>query len=93
MIQSISSSLCDNTDDEDDDICTESFYRNQSVLPLNPSQTNATVSGSLEDRQLFLSDVEILFLFHGLGCLQIELPRIDNREAQNVPMPNPVSCD
>ncbi|KAF7233237.1 hypothetical protein EG68_05152, partial [Paragonimus skrjabini miyazakii] len=83
-------SLCDNTDDEDDDICSERFYRNHSVLPLDPTQTTITVPGSLEDRQLFLSDVEILFLFHGLGCLQIELPKRNNREAQNVPIPNPL---
>ncbi|KAA3672801.1 tRNA-splicing endonuclease subunit Sen2, partial [Paragonimus westermani] len=83
-------SLCGNTDDEDDGSCTESFYQSHSAVPLDPSQTTATVPDSTDDRHLFLSDVEILFLFHGLGCLQIELPRRDDRQTQNVPIPNPL---
>ncbi|TGZ72910.1 hypothetical protein CRM22_001802 [Opisthorchis felineus] len=43
----------------------------------------SVASKCTEGKQLFLTDVEILFLFHGLGCLDIVLPDSEQPETDN----------
>ncbi|GAA36928.2 tRNA-intron endonuclease [Clonorchis sinensis] len=49
---------------------------------LEDSATPVT-SKCTECKQLFLTDVEILFLFHGLGCLDIVLPDSEQSETDS----------
>nr|CAH8866836.1 unnamed protein product [Trichobilharzia regenti] len=67
-------------DDDDDDRNDENGNTSDTDSPLDSnffstgSKTNETILKKADVTQLVLSDVETLFLFHGLGCLDVYLP-------------------
>ncbi|KAK4467748.1 hypothetical protein MN116_008679 [Schistosoma mekongi] len=74
-----------NTDDDDDEGDHDNYTASDADNSVDNTyfskvirKTNEKISGETDVSGLVLSDVETLFLLHGLGCLDVYLPSIEN---------------
>ncbi|KAH8856830.1 tRNA-splicing endonuclease subunit Sen2 [Schistosoma japonicum] len=83
-----------NTDDDDDDnddgVNDNGAASDADISVDNPyfakviGKTNENISGETDVSGLVLSDVETLFLLHGLGCLDVYLPTVENLQFHSI---------